>query len=353
MDYKLKEFIENSFLKELINKESITDISFNGEDIFYMDNLEGRKKSNIKIKNEEAKDFIRQISNLSEKPFSFQNPYLDINVEKYRIFAVHDSIARNRFSNVITFSIRIANERNILVDNNSFFSKEVRDFLDLLILNQVSIVISGETSSGKTALQRYLISRMKVNSRIIIIDNILELDSLNKNEKLDIINWKSDDEIKPSSTKELIKAALRNNPDWLIVAEARGEEMLDVLNARMSGHPIITTLHSLDANSTPNRIAMLIMLNDKKFNYENVLFDIYYHFPIIIHLKKYIDSKGIIKREVSSILEVLHDGSFNYIYSKTGNIVTYGNISNYLYKNLQFLPKNAENNPFFKGDYHE
>ena len=69
-------FLENSFLKDLFTKEDITDISYNGQDIYYVDNFLGRLKSNISITKQEAKDFVRQIANLTEKQFSFQNPNL-------------------------------------------------------------------------------------------------------------------------------------------------------------------------------------------------------------------------------------------------------------------------------------
>ena len=49
MNEKLLEYIETSFLKELLTNENITDISFNGEEIYYKDNLKGRVKSEISI----------------------------------------------------------------------------------------------------------------------------------------------------------------------------------------------------------------------------------------------------------------------------------------------------------------
>lgn len=54
MNEKLKNYLENSFLKELLNKDSITDISYNGEDIYYQDNYLGRQKFDKKISYREA-----------------------------------------------------------------------------------------------------------------------------------------------------------------------------------------------------------------------------------------------------------------------------------------------------------
>ena len=42
-------YIKNSFLKDLLNDENITDISYNGQDLYYVHNLYGRRKADIKI----------------------------------------------------------------------------------------------------------------------------------------------------------------------------------------------------------------------------------------------------------------------------------------------------------------
>ena len=70
MNLKLIEFIENSFLKELFERESITDISFNGEKLFYQDNLSGRLQSDLVVTNDEVYAFLRQIANLTDQQFS-------------------------------------------------------------------------------------------------------------------------------------------------------------------------------------------------------------------------------------------------------------------------------------------
>ena len=91
---KLLITLKNSFLGSLLEDIEITDISYNGDSIYYLHNYLGRQKSQITVTEAEVKDFIRQIANLSEKQFSFQNPKLDVSFGKYRINAVHPSIGR-------------------------------------------------------------------------------------------------------------------------------------------------------------------------------------------------------------------------------------------------------------------
>ena len=95
----------NSFLKPLLLDE-ITDITYNGKDIYYQTNDKGKLKSDIKVTTQEAFDFIRQIANMSEKLFCISSPTLDVSIRNYRINAVHSSIGRNSSEKVITFAIR-------------------------------------------------------------------------------------------------------------------------------------------------------------------------------------------------------------------------------------------------------
>ena len=283
---KLIDYIENSFLRTLILNPNVTDISYNGESIFYLDNETGRQKSDIKISFDIAKDFVRQIANLSEKQFSFQSPQLDVSFGKYRINALHQSIAKRSNEDVINFSIRIGSTKLKITENSGFLPHILVEFLDILIKSRCSIVLGGLTGSGKTEFQKFLLSRMEKNTRVIIIDNVCELDYVDINPNLDMNVWLANDEKKESNVQSLVRNALRSNPDWLIVAEARGEEMLDVLNSALTGHPILTTIHALDIESIPQRMTRLVMMGDKKSNHEDIYNDIVYHFRFFIYLKR-------------------------------------------------------------------
>ena len=224
---KTIEYIESSFLASLISDRDVTDISYNGSDFFYVSNTKGRMRSSMSVEHQLVKDFLRQIANLSEQQFSFSNPVLDISIGKYRINAVHQSIGKIKDNDVVTFSIRIASEKPRIDNNSDFFTPQIVELLKELLINRQSIVIGGLTSSGKTEFQKYLLRSMRINERIIVIDNVTELDSVRDEDNIDLTCWRVDERNEFSSCSLLIKNALRNNPDWLILAEARGKEMFD------------------------------------------------------------------------------------------------------------------------------
>ena len=332
---KLLLTLNNSFLSPLLNDSQITDISYNGESIYYLHNLLGRKRSEIEVNENDAKDFIRQIANLAEKQFSFQNPKLDVSFGKYRINAVHPSIGRKDNEKCLTFSIRISSETPIIKNDLNFLNAELISLFNVLLRSKVSIVIGGITGSGKTEFQKYLLSSLSSYTRIIIIDNVLELENLSLDNDLDINIWQSDESNKETTIQELVKNALRSNPDWLIVAESRGKEMLDVLNSSLTGHPIITTLHAFDINSMPHRMVRMVMMNEQKMNFEDVYSDVAYHMRFYIYLKRKYTPNGMVQRYISSI-SYLKGEEMVKIYGSDGEKKRYGLLCEEAKKLLDF-----------------
>ena len=323
---KLTDYLESSFLKDLLSLDSVTDISYNGDNIYYIDNRYGRLRRDVEVEPQLVKDFIRQIANLSEKQFSYQSPELDVSFGKYRLSALHQSICRKNNVECVCFSIRIASSKLRIEENEQFFPREVIELLDVLIDSSVSIVIGGLTGSGKTELQKYLITRMRENTRTIVIDNILELDQLKINKNLDFNIWQVDENRSKASIQSLVRTALRSNPDWLIVAESRGKEMLEVLNSSLTGHPIITTLHALDIESMPYRMVRMVMMNEQKMDFNDVYQDIAYHMRFYIYMKRKYLNNGAVLRYISSIA-YLNGKDMEEIYGSDGKNKKYKSLS--------------------------
>ena len=316
MNERLLLFIENSFLSPLFKDKEITDISYNGVSFFYVHNKKGRVKSKIKACNEEVIDFIRQIANYSEKQFSYSSPSLDVSISKYRLNAMHPSIVRVANDKATSFSLRIGSTETRIKSGSDFLPKEAEDFLVNCLRNEESLVIAGPTGSGKTELQKYLLSKLKKNSRVIVIDNIQELENLRQYKDLDLTSWQVSNNNPNASIQELIRNALRSNPDWLVVAEARGKEMSDVLSSVMTGHPIITTIHAKSIEAIPKRICRMIMEADTTQKYEDILDDVQEHLKYYIYLNREYNKSDKVVRYVESIGEFQKDGSMKIVYRR-------------------------------------
>ncbi len=297
---RVTSYVEESFLKPLLEDPNITDISFNGVDIFYENRGKGRRKWTEKVTVEQIGDFLRQIANFSEKQFSYLEPILDVSFSRYRLNAMFLSVGRVRDHKVCTFSLRIGHDGTAVSDDDKFFGGKSRKILLKALANHESIVIAGETGAGKTELQKYLLLHLPPATRVIVIDNVEELELSRGDGDLDLTSWLVDEKNKATTFSSLIKNALRNNPDYLLVAESRGAEMLDALSCVMSGHPIITTLHAKDLSAMPYRMARMAMMANDSLRFEDLLGDIYHHFSLMVYLtKRFVD--GEIVRRIEMI----------------------------------------------------
>lgn len=294
-------FLENSFLSPLLSTEGLTDISYNGSSIYYVTNKEGRKRSEIEVNNDEVGAFLRQLANTTERQFSYLNPILDVSFGSYRLNAVNTSLARNKNQKVYTFSLRIEHGGCLIDDNSDFMDDESRKIINELLSNDESIIIGGLTGSGKTEFEKYCLYHMKKDSRVIVIDNIEELDML-EIPSLDLNTWLVNEQSpKAASFSLLIKNALRNNPDYIVVSEARGEEMLDALTSAMSGHPILTTIHAKDVDAMPDRVARLAMMGNSNLKKEELMDDIAHHLRYYVYIEKEMNEDVGVRRCLKSI----------------------------------------------------
>ena len=325
---KLINYLESSFLSDLLKKEDVTDISYNGEDIYYVHNHFGRLKRKTMVEPQVVKDFVRQIANLSEKQFSFQSPELDISFGRYRLTAVHQSVCRRNNKECICFSLRLSSKKLRIQKDPKTFPQELCDLIEVLIDSNVSVVIGGITGSGKTELQKYFVTNMEENTRVIVIDNILELDLLENTNDIDLNIWQVNENQESTSIQRLVRTALRSNPDWLIVAESRGKEMLEVLNSALTGHPIITTIHAYDIQSMPYRMARMVMMNEQKMAFEDVYRDIAYHLRFYIFLKRKYTHDGTVLRYISSIA-YFNKNKMEEIYGSDGEKKWFTPLSNH------------------------
>lgn len=279
--------IETMFLKGVFN-DKVTDVSYNGVDFYAQDNDIGRYKLSLRVSSDEVLTFIKKIANYMLQPFSNINPSLDVSFGDYRLNAIHPSLARNNNQKVITFSLRrITASLRIREDDPNLCPLEVHNLLRALIKSRQSILISGVTGSGKTELQKYLVSLIDKKDRLIIIEESYETHLKEIFPEMDITSWivnNSRDEL-----PNLVRLSLRNNPDWLIIAETRGIEAFDMINAAMTGHSAITTIHSESAKFSIDRISNMCKRSvdfDEKMLQTNAA----RHLRIGIHMERIYDN---------------------------------------------------------------
>ncbi|MGL6248552.1 MAG: ATPase, T2SS/T4P/T4SS family, partial [Culicoidibacterales bacterium] len=251
---------------------AITDISFNGTDLYVQDNLTGRRKETVLVSKNNggfkfdapiaAQDielFIRKIADQKGKQFTNEEPILDTEVGNLRINAVHSEISPSG----VTLAIRISKPKLSITDPTQLAPSEVIQLLEVLVKSEANIVISGKTGSGKTEFQKYLVGSIPNTAKICLLEDTMDSHLKQLYPEKDVNSWRtltgeSREKSKQIHYATLIKASLRNNPDYVIVAESRGSEAYDVLQAALTDHAIITTLHANSAYAIPARLMSMI-----------------------------------------------------------------------------------------------
>ena len=120
-------------------------------------------------------------------------------------------------------------------------------------LSRGLVLVTGVTGSGKSTTLAALINEINMNYKkhIITIEDPIEF--VHK-DRLCLINQRSIGQDTLSFANAL-RSALREDPDIILVGEMRDAETIDTaLHAAETGHLVFSTLHTLDAKETVNRI---------------------------------------------------------------------------------------------------
>ena len=168
----------------------------------------------------------------------------------------------------ISVSIRLLHPQRVdrkHIIEGGMATEEMIAFLEMCIRYGVSVVIAGRTSSGKTTLMNALLSSIPDDKRIYTIEpGARELFLVKKSRFGDTLNNVVHTLSRPSensayniSQEDLVVAALRFDPDVIVVGEIRDAEANSAVEASLTGHTVVTTVHSGPAESAHGRISLL------------------------------------------------------------------------------------------------
>jgi len=131
-------------------------------------------------------------------------------------------------------------------------SPELAAYLWVALENERTIFVVGETASGKTTTLNAMLSFIPRDSKIYTAEDTAEvLPPHNTWQQLLTREGRgSDSEV---DMFDLVAAALRSRPDYIIVGEVRGEEGRMAFQAAQTGHPVILTFHASDIVSMIQR----------------------------------------------------------------------------------------------------
>lgn len=115
-------------------------------------------------------------------------------------------------------------------------TQTILTFLSLCVKARVNILISGGTGSGKTTMLNLLSSFIPEHEMVITIEDTLELQLQQKHVRRRVVRRSTNKDMMDVDQKALVKNALRERPDRIILGEIRDESIVDMLSAMSTGH---------------------------------------------------------------------------------------------------------------------
>ncbi|WP_440952255.1 type II/IV secretion system ATPase subunit [Methanococcoides sp. FTZ1] len=256
--YIKRDFIRFGKIDPLMNDNSIEDISGNGHSkpIFLYHRTYQNIATNISFDEKALNSFIIQLAQKSGKHISVADPMVDATMPDGS--RIQMTLGTSVTTHGSTFTIRKFSEVPITpVDLLKWgtFSSECMAYLWLCIENNKSLIYAGGTASGKTSSLNAVSLFIPEKAKIISLEDTREL-------KLPHPNWIpgvtrdsfTADDRGSVDMYDLLKAALRQRPEYLLVGEVRGKEALTLFQAMSTGHTTFSTMH---ADSVPSAIHRL------------------------------------------------------------------------------------------------
>lgn len=278
-----------------IMMDSVTDINWNGKQLWIDDLNRGRFMAPEVLSDAFVDRFVLLLSNVSGLPFNRVNPVLEAETEELRISVVHACVAHGG----ITISLRkipaVRRLEKAEMIQSGYCSKEICDFLIRCVQSHCSIAICGLPGAGKTELLKFLTKFIPATERVITIEDVLEIHYQKINPNKDCVEIKVAENF---SYTEAIKACLRQLPKWIILSEARSTEVRYLLESLSTGAHGITTIHTDDVRNIPDRMKNMAGGTEDLNRIEN---DTYRFIDIGILVKSFQDDKGRIQRKIEQI----------------------------------------------------
>jgi flagellar protein FlaI len=256
--YVIRDFVSFGPIDAIQKDDRIEDVSCNGHDVpvYLYHKQYANIATNVVFKQKELDSFIIRLAQRSGKHISVAEPLIDATMPDGS--RIQMTLSTHVTAHGGTFTIRkFADVPLTPIDliNWGTFSAKTMAYLWLCIENNKSLIFAGGTASGKTSSLNAVALFIPRQAKVISLEDTREL-------KLPHPNWIpaitrdafTADERGAVDMYELLRAALRQRPEFLLVGEVRGKEALTLFQAMSTGHTTFSTMHADSVSSAIHRL---------------------------------------------------------------------------------------------------
>ena len=250
---KLLYFFERDFVgferidgvKQDINIEDISCDGYNSPVFVYHSEYE-QIISNVHHGEAELDEFVVKLAQRSGKGISKRSPQVDATLPDGSRAQL--TLGREVSDHGTNYTIRQFKDvpfTPIDLINWNTFSLDEMAFLWLCIENEKSLVFAGGTASGKTTSLNAVSLFIPSKSKIVSIEDTREVELPQRNWIASVTRPSFSDGDKGDVDEfDLLEAALRQRPEYIVMGEIRGEEGRTLFQVMSTGHTTLTTFHA-------------------------------------------------------------------------------------------------------------
>ena len=136
-------------------------------------------------------------------------------------------------------------------------------FFPLAVQAKKTVIVAGDTGSGKTTFAKALVQAIPLQERLITLEDTAEFIGLPQRNWVSLFYSKGDQGLGRVQSEQLIEAALRMRPDRVLMQELRDGAAFAFMRGIAAGHPgSITTCHAGSATGAFDALRLMVKQHD-------------------------------------------------------------------------------------------
>ena len=198
-------------------------------------------------------------------------------------------------------ALSIRRFRRRILPLESFTDDVGVDLLRELLGTRCNLVVAGATSSGKTSLVAALVAEVDPSQRLVIVEDTAELPLRHPHALRLEARPPTIDGPGAVDLAQLVRTSLRLRPDRIVVGEARGDEVLALVQAMNTGHDgSISTCHANSPTDALLRLESLVLQAAPTWPLAAIRHQLARSIDVVIHVERAADGA----RRITEVAEV-------------------------------------------------
>ncbi len=257
--YLRRDFTGYGPVDVMMHDPDIEDISCDGPgtNVFLYHRRYGSMESNVFFRTSEELDgFVIRMAQRSGKQITIADPLLDSSLpDGSRLQA---TLGREVTDNGSTFTVRRFRDNPLspidLVRMGTM-SAELLAYCWIVVQFGANVMLAGGTASGKTTTLNTISLFIPPQAKIVSIEDTREINLPHKNWVRSVTRGGTrGNDLKRVDMFDLLTAALRQRPEYILVGEVRGKEATVAFQAMATGHTVLGTIHADSPRSVVYRL---------------------------------------------------------------------------------------------------